>query len=184
MTIDFFSKFPTIPYELDGIVQEVVNIAISEITVKTKIDVSYILWKYEIVENETPIIISDKLYKTMEYYWVLLYVNNIVNPYLDWYMTQDELETYAASIYEDINDIHHFEKFDPITQTNSLIDNYDSIELFKKYKNGEDLGEYIFPVSNIMYERSKNDKRKIINIINPKYINEFVTEFRKVVGNK
>lgn len=98
---DFFTNFPKVDYSIDGIPAKVANIAVGELLIKQKIDISYVLWKREVMDEETPVSISQDLYGTVEYYWTILYVNNIINPYTEWYMGQTELESCVETSYTD-----------------------------------------------------------------------------------
>ena len=178
---DFFSNFPTVKYEVDGVTSTVANIAIGEITVQHNVDVSYVLWKHELLDDDTPVSVSDTLYKTTEYYWTILYVNHVISPYTDWYMSQTELERYVTACYADMNGLHHFERRLSETDFRQL-DDVDHAVALAKYQAHQPLGQNIFPVTNLLYEKRRNDARKQIRVISPRYITDFVNNFHRVVG--
>ena len=47
-------------------------------------DVSAVLLPYFVTDGETPEMVSNKLYRTPFYHWVILYANNIVDPRQEW----------------------------------------------------------------------------------------------------
>lgn len=180
--IDFFSHFPAVAYDVDGFHKKAANIAIGEILVHNKIDTSYILWKRELFDGDTPVSVSDNVYGDTQFYWTILYINNIINPYTDWYMSQSEHELYVARKYEDKHGLHHFER--RIGEEIAIVDDVEHAIELNKWKNHLPQGLYIFPVTNLEYERALNDLRRTITIISPKFINEFAEEFRKAVSSK
>lgn len=181
--IDFFSGFPSVPYSQDGFYKEAANIAIGEVMVHNKIDSSYILWKKELFDDDTPVSVSDEVYHDTQYYWTILYVNNIINPYTDWYMSQSEHEDYVQRKYGDKYALHHFERRELNKDPVNLDDIETAYEL-AKWQSHQPQSLYIFPVTNLDYERNINDARRTITIISPKFIGEFAEEFRKIVSSK
>lgn len=178
--IDMFSKFIKTEYDIDGIIREVTNIAVGEITIRNKVDSSYVLWKYDLFDGDTPVSVSDTVYGSTAYYWTILYINNIINPYTDWYMSQSELEKYAARKYTGVNATHHYEYRSP-TETR-VLDDVDSLPYVSIPSSS--LPAYVFRISNIDYERSLNFSKKSITIINPKFISQFAEEFHNAVSSK
>lgn len=180
--IDFFTKFPAIPYPVDGYTKYVANIVIAEIVVHRRIDSSYILWKKELLDGDTPISISEELYKTTKYYWTIFYINNVVNPYIDWFLSQSEVEAYSKKKYTSIHGLHHFEK--RVGDNTEIIDDVQHKIEEAKWIAHMPQGLDIFPVTNIEYEKRINDTRRSITIISPKYISEFANEFQELIGTK
>ena len=65
--------------------------------------------QYTIKNNQRPDQVSLEIYGTMEYDWVVLLTNNIINLYDEWPMSEDELERYIDSEYEeDADSVHHW----------------------------------------------------------------------------
>ena len=58
-----------------------------------------IWYDYEIKDGETPEIIADKLYGSVERYWIVLLFNKLQNPYYDFPLDQPQLESYIESKY-------------------------------------------------------------------------------------
>lgn len=61
---------------------------------------SFTYQEYQLEEYETPMVVSDKLYNTPKYYWVLFLLNNILNPFTDWMMDQETLKRYVIRKYK------------------------------------------------------------------------------------
>jgi hypothetical protein len=60
------------------------------------------LRKYNVLEGETPESVSEKLYGTPEYHWLLLLINNMVNPFYDWPLPDRALRKFIKEKYGDI----------------------------------------------------------------------------------
>lgn len=190
---DFFSSFPTIKYSQDGFNKGACNLSIGEVLLHNKIDGTYVMWKKELIEGDTPVSVSDEVYKSTEFYWTILFVNNIIDPFTQWYMTQTELENYTAKKYADpalpdgrekrfkaMDSLHHFE--DASYNPPRVLDPVDHKRTLEVYNvNPLAIGENIMPVSNLIYEKRLNETRKVIHIISPKFIHQFVDNFNSMV---
>ena len=64
--------------------------------------------QYTIKNNQRPDQVAYDFYGDMQYDWVVLLCNNILNVYDEWPMTEDELERYIDSEYESPDSVHHW----------------------------------------------------------------------------
>ena len=124
----------------------------------------------EIKEGETPEILSKLIYGDSNLFWIILWANDIINPYEDWPMTDEQLMTYIENKYgeENVYSVHHYE-------TNS----------------SSDLGEGIWvdqgtsfssSVSNYTYEYNLNEEKRKIRNIKPNYISQILDEYKRVLS--
>jgi hypothetical protein len=69
---------------------------------------------YIIKGAETPEMLADKFYNDVEAHWVILMLNDIIDPHLDWFMDDDEFDKYISKKYGSIsaavNRVHHYER--------------------------------------------------------------------------
>lgn len=65
---------------------------------------------YKIKDYDTPENICYRLYNDSSLSWVILYLNNIIDPFYDWPMNPNELRKYMLNKYgeEHLNDVHHY----------------------------------------------------------------------------
>jgi len=80
--------------------------------VANNVDIAY---EYQVQDSDTPEIIAHKVYGDAYRSWIVLLYNKIINPYYDWPMKNDVLETYVANKYhitleQSKSTIHHYEK--------------------------------------------------------------------------
>lgn len=114
----FFDLFPKIPYDisrtgkrhLDLMTDVFFRFKFLDAVKKRK--VAY--FPYTIKDGETPEIIADKVYGDPEAHWVIMMLNDVIDPYLDWYMSTSVFDKYINDKYGSIsaayNTIHHYEK--------------------------------------------------------------------------
>lgn len=74
-----------------------------------------IFYDYEVKDGETPEIIAHKLYGSVERYWIVLLFNLLSNPYYDFPLTSDQLNSLIQSKYGYDADTaqtttHHYER--------------------------------------------------------------------------
>lgn len=93
----YFDKFPTITYSNT----EVVDIT-RRITMLDKIIQNpYVFYPYEISENERPDQLSARYYEDQFRSWIFYISNKIVDPYYEWYMSNDEFYNFIVKKYND-----------------------------------------------------------------------------------
>ena len=56
-------------------------------------------YPYQVQDSDTPEIIADKYYGNVEYHWVVLLFNNIIDPQFDWPLKSDTLIDYIDKKY-------------------------------------------------------------------------------------
>lgn len=56
--------------------------------------------KYEIPEDELPEVTSFKKYQTTDFWWLVLVFNKIENPFLEWPLTQEQINKMADYLFE------------------------------------------------------------------------------------
>lgn len=98
----FFNYFPKVPYFHDRD-QTSVDI-VTNLTFKFKFNETFkenstVYYDYIIPEGETPEILADKIYNSSERHWIILLLNNMVNPSFDWPMNTYSLNKYINSKY-------------------------------------------------------------------------------------
>jgi hypothetical protein len=89
MALKFFEKFPFIGYSIDstGQVQSAVSILERAKLRNTLEKNGLIFYQYDVKDGETPEMIAAKLYGWSGYHWIVLFANNIIDPYYDWPMS-------------------------------------------------------------------------------------------------
>ena len=144
---------------------------------------------YTVKDGERPDQISFEQYGDEQYYWILLQINEIVDYYNQWPLSNKELEEYAQKKYGGLpgsQKIHHYE----------TVETYDAAGNFVLPGELEVPSDYIYyypdkpgssvtlssipsEVTNFDYEQRINIKKQDIFILKPLYISDYVREVKK-----
>lgn len=125
------------------------------------------LMPYTIIEGDTPEIVSYKFYGTPLYHWVILIVNDIINPREEWPITEKQLLEKIALQYPDnlASDVYEWRE-----KNYGYVVDYDV--------NLEALEE-IYPVTIYDYETEKNEAKRNIKVLDPNFITDFITAYSR-----
>ena len=129
---------------------------------------------YDVKEGETPEMIAHKLYGDTELHWIILLVNDITDRYHQWPMSGGQFLDYINDKYSQSRWIHHYET----TQTSG--DTKVKIEVFNEVDDDAYTG--LTPITNREYEEQEQDKRRKIRLLDPSFVEQFVDEYQKLIG--
>ena len=175
----FFSQFPKVNYNLSGVNGNTINVTdiFRRVKIRSKIaDNVSLLDKYDVSEGEKPEDIAYKIYGDADYFWVVTLVNNIVNRYYDWPLSEYVFQQYLKDKYSNPDGIHHY----VITQSsgpqtgNGPADYSHKLEVNSTHPGAQS-------VSNREYESRIQDEKRQIDILLPKYLATFEQEFKKLI---
>jgi hypothetical protein len=115
----YFSYFAKTLYSLDDNprdnFQYVTNILQRSKFLREITDNTAAYYPYQIKDNETAEIIADKLYGDSNRHWIVLLFNQILNPFYEFPMSSDVLDSYILDNYgytsfAATNIVHHYEQ--------------------------------------------------------------------------
>ena len=197
----YFRYFPDIQYALSvnkaGITN---NIKIKDYfhLLKVRDDVfreETLYTPYNIKNGQRPEQVSKALYKDEQFYWVILQVNDIVNYYEEWPLSELELTEFVYEKYGGAvgaAEIHHWqtmETYDQDSPPNLVLPGQlqvpqDFVYSYPPVPGSTDrLTTRPYSVSNFDYERDLNEKKSQIYILDPKYVYDYDREVRKYAEN-
>lgn len=164
---ELFQNYPLTNYTFDS----KNYFAIVDFTRRVKVDeflsdVSFIYDKYSIKEGEKPEDVSYRFYGTSKLHWVILITNKIIDHEDEWCLPYDQIVKIARKKYTNIFAVHHYVDADGYVVNEPEV---------------EDTVHGPYPVSNLEYEVSENEKKRTVNILRPELVNLFVQEFKKVI---
>ena len=128
---------------------------------------------YRVGPGETPEMVSFRFYGRVDYYWVVLLMNNIKDRFYDWPKTEHQFLTYVNDKYADPNAIHSYEVAQSSGATTSIDDSH-LVEV-----NSDAVGAS--SLTNLEYERRLEDNKSLVKILDRQYLSKFVEEFSKLV---
>jgi hypothetical protein len=213
----FLDTFPKIQYDINrnnlSNYETITNITFRVGIIKGVLSNFGSYFTYDIQEGDTPEILAYKIYNNPEAYWIILYANDIYDPYYDWPLTTSQLSGLIVKKYGSIawakTNWHHYEKVvtkevDNIITTERYIinadkltnneldvpyDYYDNIADGQAYTaytvNGKTVKETISRnrVSYYDYESDLNESKRQIKIIKKDYYAQILSEFKNLSGS-
>lgn len=175
----YFEQFPKIAYDVLGTNDfKLTPDIFRRVKTRSKILNNVVLLDdYDIQEGDSPETVAFKAYGDAKYFFVVCLVNNIVNRYYDWPLDEYNFQQFVKDKYDNAESIHHYEK---IQSSGKLKGDGPSDYSHMVEVNSTELGAGA--VSNIEYERRLQDKKRTIKMLEPQYLNAFVTEFKKMIN--
>lgn len=164
---NYFSYFPQVEYSFpEGYTKTVTDIfkRVKMVALSNSLKAS-IFYNYTIKDGERPEDIANRYYGDTQYYWLILYTNNIISLYSQWPKSSQQFEDYITSTYGSFEDaqsiFHHYE---------------DSNGNWTSYQEG------VVEKSIFEYELDENEKKREIVIIRKEYLSHILNEMNKIFG--
>lgn len=116
---NFFDRFPLVRYTVDkSLLNEydtVRNVLFRVGLVREVMETNINSYYYHIIrDSDRPETLAEKIYGDAEAHWLILYANNIYDPYYDWPMDDRTFEKYIIKKYGSLEwaktNYHHYEK--------------------------------------------------------------------------
>lgn len=171
----YFKYFEKVKY--NGV--DTVNIMNSILARYKPFKNSSLYYYYTLLDGEKAEDVSYKEYGYSKFTWILLAINNIVDPYHDWMLGSEELESYMDAKYGDeLYGVHHFIN----VTTGKREDGYNSQKWQDLIDTNQELPLYIQPISNRDYEIALNEEKRNIKVISSKYIDKIQVEFENLMN--
>lgn len=163
----YFAKFPNFLYgfTINGKTEyKLVKDISVNVRVQKEILANITLYdEYDIKDGETPEIISEKVYGSPLYHWVVMLCNEKFNYIDDFPLSQYELEKHITNKYGVGNeyDTHHY-----INLAGYIVDSTHAEAT---------------SVSNYEYEMSFNETKRRIKLISPTLLNTILKNFKDII---
>lgn len=195
--MQYFENFSAIYYDINGKKELVIDIlkrALIKSNVINNID-AYI--EYNVKDGDSLQSISYSLYDSVYPFWIIMLINQNLNPYFSLPIDENVLKKQAIIKYGENNlyNIHHYEDDDGNTVDSPMF--YDNIERkyyrmmnnSRVYVNSDLLTvsdkesvDNVIEVSNWQYELNENEKKRTIKLLRPEYLDSVISEFNEMVG--
>ena len=150
--------------------------------------------KYEIVGDERPDNVSEKVYGRDDLDWVVLLSNNIIDINNEWPLSQLQLNRFLSDKYtpQKLVSIHHYETLELRNDKNQLIlpagivvDEDFSLEYLSggQIKSTSSLveGRPVRAVTFFDYENDLNDQKRTINVLKRDFLGIFIKDFERIM---
>ena len=176
----YFASFPKIYYDSKGQGNpKVVTNLLRRVAIRTKVKTNTMLYDtYDVKNGDTPESIADKLYGDSNLHWVILMVNNITDRFHQWPLMEQQFNTFVNEKYSNPDGVHHYELAQSSGNTSTKIEVYNNSAL---YSGDTDFYSDSSPVTNREYEENEQNEKRKIRLLDPRYIEQFVDEYRRLM---
>ena len=158
-----------------------------------------VFYEYDIQDGDTPEIVAHKYYGDSYRYWIILYVNNKLDPQWDWPLTGQNFNAYIADKYSEVDPystVHGYQKiitqYDSGTNTTTV----NKVEIDEDTYNSlvDSTNTYSLPTGSVTvsiegkvvsvyeYELELNESKRRIMLLNNTYVRQFESEFKKLMN--
>jgi hypothetical protein len=155
-------------------------------------------YTYDIQEGDTPEIVAHKYYGDSYRYWIVLFANQTLDPQWDWPLSGSNFNKYIVDKYTEFNpysEVHHYEKIIEQTDVSTLITTKNTVIISSDaYDNiVTNTVTYNLPTGKVSvtttgravnyytYELELNESKRNIKLLNQIYVNEFESEFKRLM---
>lgn len=187
----YFSNFPQIQYTLPSLnrVNTVIDVTRRFVIRDFYKKNLFSFFKYDIIEGQRPDSVAYDLYGDSTLDWLILLPNEILDPYFQWPLSQNQLNEMMRKKYGSVStamaQVHHYEQ---IIQPRTELVNSDGEKIVVTERILQvDQTTYISLAANAKrqvtaydYELAKNEKYRTISIIDAAYVPSIVDRFRNL----
>ena len=183
-----FNRWPTVSYDLK---KNNKPIQLTNITLRYKIsevirNKSAVMYEYNVANGIRPDAVAFNYYGDSTLEWLIILVNNYIDPQFEWPMDDRSFETFIKKKYSSIENamqtIRHYE----IKLRESSV-TYDGIFVPEK-KLIVDLETYNAydptmreAVDNYTYESRLNEQRKTIKILDKRFARDIINTYERLI---
>ena len=173
----YFQEFEKIPYRLNRTTKVAVNIFNSLIVQYKPAYDATLLYYYSVKDGQKPEHIAEEYYGSVKYTWIIILMNNIVDPFFDWPLSSHEFSSYVRGKYPNPNAIYAFVD----NRTDRHVDDVDHAKYQGFMNNNTMLPHYITPVTFYQMEFDKNMKKMDIKLLNKRFLKQFTEQFLTIM---
>lgn len=132
--------------------------------------------EYTVKDGDTPEIISELYYKTPMYHWTILVFNNITSFYDEWPLGSNSFANLITKKYGDLLSA----ETTPHCYINKINSTKISPETYNLLRTDFDRTQYEM-YSKYDYEIELNELNRVIRLIKPEIVDDFVREYERVI---
>lgn len=150
--------------------------------------------KYEVIGDERPDNVAEKVYGNDGLDWVILLSNNIIDINNEWPMNQSQLNMFLDEKYtpQQLVSIHHYETLELRDNKNQLILPAGLVvdaDFNMEYLSGGQVkstnslvdGRPVKAVTFYDYENDLNDQKRNINVLKQEFLGLFIKDFERIM---
>lgn len=171
MATQYFKNFPLVFYN---------NVKLRNIMLKTNIIREIFLkdtnfYTYEVTDGQKPTTVAFDYYGSVDYTWLVLMSNQIIDPYFDWILSNEEFDSYIIKKYGSIPAAQS-----TIVEYKDVLGNYVSLDTYNYYTLiSSAMVSNMTPVYAIDKEFELNEQKRNIQLIDRVYATKIASELEQ-----
>ena len=185
---NYFSSIPNVDYDINGTepnqFRSVTNI-MQRIRFKPSVLENITdYYPYYVREGERPDIVSFNTYGTVAYSYLILLINNIVDPLFDWPLPSRQFENYIIEQYGSVSAAQSTNKYyyqvvrAEVAKT-GISERVPEYKIIVDQTTYNSLDSSVRSAQNVYdYEVEQNDNKREIKLINPDFIQDIDYEVK------
>ena len=147
--------------------------------------------QYLIEGDDRPDNVASKVYGDANLDWVVLTTNNVINVRDEWPMSQNDLQNYLTNKYTtaELSYVHHYETLKIVDSSQKLIqpkgitvEEGHSITFIDRGVSKTE--SKIEAITYLQYEINLNDKKREINVLQPRYVELYLRDMSDIMSYK
>ena len=170
----YFKQMPKIKYPWEDKNGKFHGAVVPDIFRRVQLDKFFknrqILVEFWVPDGDQPEHVAYNYYGSMQYHWLVLLANNIVDTKREWPLSHRDLVSYVDDKYGAGN----------ATSTHHYVDSVKT-ELIVDWDAGKLASGEIKAVTNFNYENDKNDNKRQIFLLDRRFLKDIVTQYKKLV---
>ena len=184
---EYFSPFPKVKYDIK---KNGKPLTLTNITVRFKLrqalaSRNVVYYTYEVQDGDRPDVIADIYYKDSTLDWLVLLVNEVIDPLFEWPIDLHSLENYIQKKYGSLSaakaEVHHYEQilnaqkklFDGtiVPERTIVVDEttYNTLSSSSRRL-----------ISSYDYEVKLNDDRRVISLLDRVYVPDVLSAVKGI----
>ena len=189
---NYFKNIPNVLYDINGTEPNQFR-AVTNIMSRVRFKPSVIenitdYYPYKVLEGERPDIVSYKKYGTVAYSYLILLINDIIDPLFDWPLPSRQFENYIIEQYGSVANAQSTNKYyyqivrAEVTST-GVSERVPEYKIIVDQTTYNSLDASVRSAQNVYdWETEQNDNKREIKIINPDFIQDIDYEVKKTLA--
>jgi hypothetical protein len=169
----FFEKFPLVSY--NG--RDMRNLILKSRVIRDVLSKIEVMHPFVINDGERADTVAYDYYGDSELYWLVYMCNDIVDPYYDWPLDQQEFRAYIIKKYGSLEAALQQQVY----WSHPDHDYYMTVATKSLLSPSETTG-WITPVYAYDIENENNENKRNIRLIDSAYVSQIVSEISKIYG--
>jgi hypothetical protein len=171
MAKQYFSNFPLIEY--NGVVLR--NIILKSNITKDILLGQTLFYTYEVKDGEKPSMVAYNYYGSVDYTWLVMLSNQMVDPYFDWILSNEEFQQFIITKYGSVAAAQAL----VVEYADSVSDERYSLNTFNYVFEGDDLDGWLVPIYAYDKEFELNEQNRNIRLIDRRFSKQISLELER-----